>query len=261
MSGWYYFQTPDDYLGWSDDVITFMNKDEYDRWAQAPKIIVTAIYGFIHKTKEPESQVVSDVVIGSLLKLVNDAGDYYEVGYPDGRTGYLAKRDGEPLSSWLSRVQESETHIVAAAESFFGIPYLWGGTSAKAFDCSGFTKTVYFLNGVLLPRDANQQAGVGTPVDTSGDWTNVRPGDLLFFGSKAKPGKPERIVHVAISLGGKRFIHCSGDVRINSLNPAAPDYSDYRAQSFVRATRIIGAGTHAGVRHVSELPYFHNHEP
>jgi len=260
-SGWYYVQTPDDYLGWTDDLITFMTMDEYSRWAKAPKVIVTTVYGFTYTSKKQSSQVVSDVVIGSLLRLKKDSGTWYEVAYPDGRTGFLAKAHGQLFKVWLNRVRETDANIVSSAKRFFGIPYLWGGTSAKGFDCSGFTKTVFFLNGVLLPRDANQQAAVGEPVAATGGLKNLKTGDLLFFGSKAAPGKPERLTHVAIYLGNKRFIHCSGDVRMNSLNPADPDYSEFRDQSFVRATRIIGAGAQTGVRRLSELPSYRSNEP
>jgi cell wall-associated NlpC family hydrolase len=84
--------------------------------------------------------------------------------------------------------------LIATAESFLGIPYLWGGTSAHGIDCSGLTQRVYFLNGVGLDRDADQQALGGRPVDVA------RPGDLFFFGK-------ERVTHTAIATGERTFIH------------------------------------------------------
>ncbi|MEK6572027.1 MAG: glycoside hydrolase, partial [Bacteroidota bacterium] len=71
----------------------------------------------------------------------------------------------------------------------------------------------------------------------------------------------ERVTHCAISLGGKRFIHESGDVRINSLDPADPDYSEFRSETFVRAKRVIGVGENAGVRRLSQIPYYRGYEP
>jgi hypothetical protein len=84
--------------------------------------------------------------------------------------------------------------LVATAEAFIGVPYLWGGTSALGIDCSGLTQRVYFLNGVGLARDADQQALGGRPVDVA------RPGDLFFFGA-------ERVTHTAIATGERTFIH------------------------------------------------------
>jgi cell wall-associated NlpC family hydrolase len=128
-------------------------------------------------------------------------------------------------------------------------------------DCSGFTKTVYFLNGILLPRDANQQARVGMPVATTAEMTELQPGDLLFFGTRANGEKPERVTHVAISLGGKRFIHSSGFVRVNSLSPADTDFSDFRLSGFLGATRVIDADHTTGVHRLSTLFQYASHEP
>jgi cell wall-associated NlpC family hydrolase len=254
--GWYLVQTPDEYLGWTDDRLERMTKDGYDAWAHLPKLIVTAEFSWVHTSKEITSQHVSDVVAGSLLALKGSSGDFYDVEYPDGRTGFIAKDQSEPFGTWLAKAQDTPERIVATAKRFFGVPYLWGGTSSKGMDCSGFTKTVYYLNGVLLPRDADQQAAVGDSIDIPEGKMDLRPGDLLFFGSHAGAGKPEHITHVAISLGGRRFIHSSADVHINSLNPADSDYSDFRAANFLRACRIIGAGETSGVRRLAGIPYY-----
>jgi gamma-D-glutamyl-L-lysine dipeptidyl-peptidase len=258
--GWYLVQTPDEYLGWTDDRLVRMTADRYDEWAHLPKLIVTAEVTWVRRGKEGTSQPVSDVVAGSLLALKESSGVFYDVEYPDGRTGFIAKNQAEPLDTWLAKSQDTPGRIIATAKRFFGVPYLWGGTSAKGMDCSGFTKTVYYLNGVLLPRDADQQAAVGDSVLIPDGSMDLKAGDLLFFGSHAGAGKPEHITHVAISLGGRRFIHSSADVHFNSLDPADSDYSEFRSVSFLRAQRIIGAGETSGVRRLSGIPYYGGYE-
>ncbi len=253
--GWYYVQTPDGYLGWTDDRIVLMTAEQFAAWNARSRVIVTAEFSFTRTVDDRTSQVVSDVVAGSILALRGATRTAYEVEYPDGRTAFLRKEEGQPYAEWLAHAGATPETIVATARRFFGIPYLWGGTSAKGMDCSGYTKTVYFLNGILLPRDASQQVHVGELLDTSGG-LDLRPGDLLFFGFRATAERKERVTHVAISLGGKRFIHASSDVRINSLDPADSDYSRYREQMFLRAKRIIGAGADTGVRPLTHEPYY-----
>jgi cell wall-associated NlpC family hydrolase len=80
-------------------------------------------------------------------------------------------------------------------------------------------------------------------VSTGDDMRQLSKGDLLFFGQKATADRPERITHVGIYLQAKTIIHTPGGsgVRIDSFDPAAPNYNDGLVKSLVRARRIIGA--------------------
>jgi cell wall-associated NlpC family hydrolase len=123
-------------------------------------------------------------------------------------------------------------------------------------DCSGFTKTVYLKHGVLLRRDASQQAQTGIPVDISEGYEHLLPGDLLFFGQKAEGERKERVRHVGIYMGNKEFIHEAGFVRVNSLDPAQPHYDEGNTVELIRATRIIGAVGTDGIWALRESPVF-----
>lgn len=251
--GWFLIQTPDDYLGWSDDHIVRMTPGQFEAWAAKPKVIVTAEYAVVRAGLDPSSDIVSDVSLGGLLAWIRDVGSGFEVEFPDGRTGYLSGTAAEPFERWIAGASATPEQVVATAKRFSGVPYFWGGTSAKGLDCSGFTKTVYFLNGVVLPRDADQQGESGLPVDTSENFSEVRAGDLLFFGRRATDQRPARVTHVGISLGGKRFIHASSYVMINSLDPADRDFSEGRAKSFLWVRRMIGGDERVGIRKIRTL--------
>src|SRR5690606_1591432 len=109
--------------------------------------------------------------------------------------------------------------MVETSKTLLGRPYMWGGTSTKGMDCSGFTKTVYFLNGFQLPRDASQQVFAGSLVSKNPEeYSSFKKGDFLFFGTRGTEGKPDKVVHVAMYLGDGRFINASGEIKIESLN-------------------------------------------
>jgi hypothetical protein len=251
--GWIYVQTPDRYLGWTDDNIKQMVAAEYSAWLAAPKVIVTARTAWVRRAVDRRSTPIADVVAGSLLAYGGDEHGARVVRFPDGRQGYLDTDEAVPFTPWLARTKETGENVVAWAQSLMGVPYLWGGTSTKAMDCSGFVKTVYFMNGIQLPRDASQQYFVGDQVAMNNGKSDLRPGDLLFFGVNDVAGKPPTVTHVGISIGGSRFIHESDYVHISSLEPSDSDYSAVRAQTFLGARRIVGAMESSGIKHLKSL--------
>lgn len=89
-------------------------------------------------------------------------------------------------------IPRSGLGVVAQAERFLGLPYLWGGTSSFGYDCSGLTYSVYRMFGITLPRDAGDQAGHGTAVQVQ----DLEPGDLVFFAFDGKA-----VDHVGIYAG------------------------------------------------------------
>lgn len=256
--GWYLVQTPEDYISWvSTSAIQPMTRDEYNAYVAQPKVIYLADAGWAYKEPDAASQRVTDVVAGCILLDKGTKGKYVRVGLPDGREAYVPKSEVTDYAQWVQNVTPTKENIVNTAYRFMGVSYLWAGTSVKMLDCSGFSKTVYMLNGLILARDASQQCLTGENIDVSDGYKNLQAGDLVFFGSKDRYGEPERVWHVGIYVGDGRFIHEAGDVHENSFNPSHPDYSKYYVDRLVRATRIIGTEDKGlGVTSFRKNPYY-----
>ena len=240
QENWYQIQTPDRYIAWVHRVgIHPVTRAELAAWNQAEKLIITAHYGFVFSAPNEHAQTVSDCVAGNRFKLLGMKGDYYKVGYPDGRGGYVAKAIAQPETRWRAQLKQDAASILQTAKTLMGIPYLWAGTSSKGVDCSGLVRTTRFLHDILIPRDASQQATQGERIEIAPDFSNLQPGDLLFFGQKATAEQKERVIHVAFYLGDKRFIHSQGDVRINSFDPTDPLFDAYNLGRLLFAARLL----------------------
>lgn len=238
--GWYRIQTPDNYITWVHNVgIHPMTKEELTAWNDAEKIVVTSHYGFVYSQPDLNSQTISDVAAGNRLRWNGSKGAFYRVVYPDGREGYISKSISMPEKKWRSILKQDAASIIRTAYTLMGVPYLWAGTSSKGVDCSGFMRTILFMHDIIIPRDASQQAYVGEHIDIAPDFSNLQPGDLVFFGRKATSERKERVVHVGMYIGNKRFIHSQGDVRMGSFDPADALFDEYNLGRLLFVARVL----------------------
>ena len=238
----YRIQTPDNYISWVDKGgITRMNSTEIDIWNQAKKIIFTKNFGYTYVDKGDKSNIVSDITLGGVLKYISEDNRFYQVEYPDNRMGFIRKEEGAIYNSWLQNLVATQENIESVSKTMEGFPYLWGGTSSKGMDCSGFTKMVYLMNGFIIPRDASQQINAGKTVDSNLAFEGLEKGDLLFFGRKATSDKNQRVTHVGIWLGNNKmeFIHASGNVHINSMDEIQPNYDEFNKNRYLGSKRYL----------------------
>lgn len=144
---------------------------------------------------------------------------------PGGRAKIVTKRTAR-----MGNATGTLASVIEAARSYQGTPYLYGGTTRLGLDCSGLLQLSFGEAGINIPRSSNEQAVWGTPVRS----TELRPGDLVFFG--ASPGS-RTITHVGLVTvaddEGVDFIHASTSLGVveNSLE------SDYYLSRFIRAVR------------------------
>ena len=256
QSYWREVVTPQPYRAWcTDQGLVEMSADELKAYEEAPKVMFCDLYGHIYKEPSMDSPTICDLVGGDLLRLttVKDntdktlkkalKGRWTKVMLPSGKTGFVPSKQlklhkgfrsismGEGSAESIS--SETTEAIIAQAEKLLGVPYLWGGMSAKGVDCSGLVRISHIMNGILLPRNASQQIKCGERVELD----NLQRGDLVFFGTPATDEKPMRITHVGIYLGENKIIHSSHRVRINSLIPGDDDYYE-NSHRLVAAIRL-----------------------
>jgi hypothetical protein len=237
---WYLAQSPDGYLSWVQrGTFVRCTRQEADSWLKEPLLMVTALEDRILAEPRSDAEPVSDVVICNLVRKTGEAGDWYKVELPDQRAGFLPKRVAVDYGVWKQARHATPENIERTARMFIGRPYLWGGNSPKGLDCSGLTKLVFYLNGIDLQRDSSKQAEQGVPVAVDRRLSQLKKGDLVFFGRPGRRGRPERVVHVGIYLGDKLFIHSSERVRISSLDPQSPLRDENRIQTLLRARRFV----------------------
>jgi hypothetical protein len=182
----------DSYEGWiSNKQWIEISEEDYKQLGKDVSTITTDILDII--TKEQHQPIV----IGSILP-------FYKSGHSL-LNNEMYQFDGLTTPGFVKKEK-----LVENALMYLNAPYLWGGRSPLGIDCSGFSQMVYRLQGVNLPRDAYQQAEIGTTLSFVEE---SEPGDLAFFDNNEG-----EITHVGIILEDNHIIHASGKVRIDRID-------------------------------------------
>jgi cell wall-associated NlpC family hydrolase len=188
----------DSYSGWADKkMLTEISKAGYLLLQQSPFFMLCVPVAEVFSLSE---QTIYHLPAGSCMPDYDPATGKFGVG----------ERRFQVHPDLVSHLPEdaNKEGVAPIASQFLNTPYLWGGKTIMGMDCSGLAQVVFSLCGIFLPRDANQQAGMGIPVP----FEEAGSGDLLFF---EKNGK---ITHVGIYLGEGRVLHASGKVKINKVD-------------------------------------------
>ena len=259
---WYSIVTPEGYEGWTTELnLALVSEERFEQWQSTVRFIVTDYFAVVREAPHDSAQVISDCVMGDIMEL-GEPGmydtPYVPVKLPDDRLGYVSAASVEMLEMWMRSVDSpSGEDIVRTARMFLGFPYLWGGLSPKGLDCSGLVRMSYFINGLILLRDARQQIDTGVTLDYNDIKGSLRAGDLVFFGRPADGQRSRSVTHVGIYMEDGMMIHSSLRVRINSLLPGRED--SYTNKRIVGAVRILGSqDTEPGIVSVLRHPWYFN---
>lgn len=224
---WRRVRCPDGYVAWvRESALTVPGTTVPNAIVTATRIEVPGLVGEQNGVERP----IEVFYAGTPCERTGTAdGDQIDVAF---RTGASATLPADAVGEQPSN--PSGADIVAVAESFLGTDYRWGGMTIDGIDCSGLVWVSYSNNGVVLPRDADQQRAMGHSVERDA----LVAGDLLFF-----PG------HVAISTGGTGVVHAerasggvvraSLDSDVDAVGPHHTGYNERLDDEFVFARRLL----------------------
>lgn len=153
------------------------------------------------------------------------------------RQKYIAQLPPIPNASAIS---DRLPQVIAYIQQAMSTPneYLWGGTVAPNYDCSGLMQAAFASVGIIIPRDAYQQEAFGDRLEGGQLPQDLQIGDLIFFGNSTKA------THVGIYIGNDQYIHSSGKehghngIAISALQGSDP-VSKWYAQQLRGAARIV----------------------
>lgn len=250
VGSWSQIQTADRYVAWAhegsllrstpDDPTAFETR-LFDRQVPPDSWIIARPGVRAREGTDALSGPIADLVEGGIVQVGAVEARLREIILPEGVSGWIPIDAAVPADRIEGRFSLSGRAILDHGALFLGLPYLWGGTSEKGFDCSGFVQRLFGLHGVWLPRDADQQFSQGEAIESGDDWGEVRDGDLAFFAET--PGGP--VTHVGILAAGGRMLHAStarNGVVWDTLNAAAGDpteYSQRLAEALTGIRRVL----------------------
>lgn len=232
-------QVGDWYLVDYNLIVGYMHKDyltTYDRWnVELGDAIVESGNVNLRSAPDVNSELLATLSQGETAYIIGFNCGWYKVQY-EGLTGYIrsdlvALMEAPKLNAQITVgkppvIETTGQKLVALAQDYLGVPYVWGGTTPKGFDCSGFTQYVLAQMGYTVKRTAAQQLTNGYSV------SNLKVGDLVFF--KNTYATSAAASHVGIYMGDNLFIHAGGDsVKITSLD------HEYYAPRYIGARRIV----------------------
>ncbi|MDK2933334.1 MAG: hypothetical protein PWP27_1144 [Clostridiales bacterium] len=189
----------------------------------------------IREEPNTSSRILGQLYRGEKIKVLGKSGNWVKMSYGDTIQGwmygaYVDIRNQAVSRSGANIDRNIGADIVAYSENFLGVPYVYGGTSPKGFDCSGFAQYVFKHFGIDINRVAADQTRNGQKVSKG----ELLPGDLVFFDTNGKVNG--EITHVGIYIGENKFIHASSpgsDVKISDLS------TGYYNLRYITARRIV----------------------
>ena len=180
-------------------------------------VIVKVSVASLYSDSTFKSEMVTQALKGENLIVLNKKNKWLKVRQWDGyiswiHSFYIEKYDNKN-TKYMNQNEISVftvSKMIEYGKSLVGTPYLWGGKTKLGFDCSGLIQTLFKMTGLKFPRDCSEQIKYSNMEQINLEDSDM--GDLIFFSEK------NNISHVGVFIDDTgSFLHCSGEVRINSI--------------------------------------------
>ena len=196
QDNWFNIKMEDGYEGWIHHF--YLSKNQVN---SQNSLTITNRFTPVCTQRGKDGQILTLLSFGTTVPILDKTSGYCRIQLINGEEAFI------PAQQEILKQNRSE--IIKLAIYLMSVPYLWGGKSSFGYDCSGFVQMVLKAVGISFPRDT------GLQIKT--DWlkgisiTDTQPGDLVFF------FVDNQINHVAFSTGEGNIIHCSGEVKLESI--------------------------------------------
>ena len=194
---WQRIQMDDGYKGWIPNFYLTESPAKFTN-----SLTITNRYAPVSPQQGKNGIVLAMLSFGTIVPVLEKTSGYSKIQLFKKNTGFIPPQENV--------TSQKRDIIIKLAKYLIGVPYLWGGKSSFGYDCSGFVQMVMKTAGISLARDTGEQIQKEGLEEIS--INEAQPGDLIFFSEN------NCINHVGFSLAGSKIIHCSGEVKIESLN-------------------------------------------
>jgi gamma-D-glutamyl-L-lysine dipeptidyl-peptidase len=191
--------TSDGYKGWMKKDALMERATEYCQKLDGTIIKTYQLDVPVFHIPDTEFGEILSVPFGTKFKLISEMPEqnkrWIKIALLNDSIGYVQRGDVTINPELLSKKD-----LVAFSKRFLNCKYAFGGRSSFGYDCSGFCQMLYREMGIHIPRDSKDQ--IKSPLFKEVSLDNLQEGDLIFSGLSE-----DSIRHVAMSIGGKEFIH------------------------------------------------------
>jgi SH3-like domain-containing protein len=196
QGNWLNIKMEDGYEGWVHHFYVSENQVNSQN-----SLILTDRHTPLRLQRGKDSQIMALLSFGTAVPLIEKTSGYCKIQMINGEEAFI------PAQHYI--FEQNHSDIIKLATNLLGVPYIWGGKSSFGYDCSGFVQMVLKTAGISIERDSSQQAKDVKLEEISMNYAS--PGDLMFFSEN------DCINHVAFVMGEGKIIHCSGEVKIESI--------------------------------------------